>query len=178
MGVPLFQGAPKRRWLQGLADKVLAKFDSWTGKTLSMAGRVALVNSVIYGSFLHSFMIYKWPLLMLKFMEKSIRNFIWTDSISEKKLVTVKWDSCCSPKEEGGLGLKRLHLINTSMLCKLAWKVHCNQGFVFSFLRSRFLNAAHMPRASHIYSSVWSSLNTVSLIFKIIPSGWLHVIPI
>ena len=137
---------------------MLAKFDSWTSKTLSMAGRVALVNSVIYGSFLHSFMIYKWPLLMLKFMEKSIRNFIWTDSISEKKLVTVKWDSCCSPKEEGGLGLKRLHLINTSMLCKLAWKVHYNQGFVFSFLRSRFLNAAHMPRTSHIYSSVWSSI--------------------
>ena len=34
----------------------------------------------------------------------------------------------------------------------------CNQGFVFSFIRSRFLNAAHMPRTSHIYSSVWSSI--------------------
>ena len=76
--------------MQGLADKVLAKCDSWTGKMLSMAGRFALVNSVVYGTFFHSFMIYKWPLMMLKSMEKSIHNFIWMGSISEKKLVTVK----------------------------------------------------------------------------------------
>ena len=76
LGVPLFQGAPKECWLQVLADKVLAKFDSCTRKFLSMAGRLALVNSVIYGSFLHSFIIYRWPILMLKKMEKTIHNFI------------------------------------------------------------------------------------------------------
>ena len=76
LGVPLFQGAPKKGWLQPLADKVLSKFDNWKGKLLSMAGRVALVNSVIYGSFLHSFMVYKWPTSLLRRMEKAIRNFI------------------------------------------------------------------------------------------------------
>ena len=58
-----------------------------------MAGRVALVNSVIYGSFLHSFMVYKLPISMLRRMEKAICNFIWTGFIFSKKLVTVKWDT-------------------------------------------------------------------------------------
>ena len=158
LGVPLFHGAHKTCWLQNLADKVLSRFDTWTGKLLSMAGRMALVNSVIYGSFIHSFMIYKWPVMLLKRMEKAIHNFIWSGSINVKNLVTPKWDVCCTPKEEGGLGLKWLSTLNPAMLCKLAWKVHCDPSFVFNFLHSRFLNSALMARISHIYSSVWSSI--------------------
>ena len=85
-----------------------------------MAGHLALVILVIYGSFLHSFMVYKCSTSLLHLIEKSIRNFIWTGSISTKKLVMVSWDDCCRPKKEGGLGLKRLYGINSAMLCKLA----------------------------------------------------------
>ena len=124
LGVPMFIGSQKKIWLQPLADKVLSNFDNWKGHTLSMAGRIALVNSIIYGSFLYSFMIYKWPSFLLKWMEKALQNFIWTGSIHSKKLVTVKWDVCCSPKEQGGLSLKRLYLINSAMLSKLAWRLN------------------------------------------------------
>ena len=44
LGIPLFQVAPKKCWLQPLADKVLSKFDAWKGSTLSMAGCLALIN--------------------------------------------------------------------------------------------------------------------------------------
>ena len=85
-----------------------------------MVGHFALVNSVIYGSFIHSFMIYKCPMVLLRFMEMMIRNFVWTGSTCNKKLVTVKWDDCFHPKEEGGLGIKRFHCLNSAMLYKLA----------------------------------------------------------
>ena len=72
LGVPLFIGTPKRRWLQCIVDKILSNFDKWKGHTLSIAGHLALINSVIHGSFLHSFMVYKWPILMIRKLKKVV----------------------------------------------------------------------------------------------------------
>ena len=38
LGVPIFVGAPKCRFLQPLTDKVKLKLASWKGKSLSMMG--------------------------------------------------------------------------------------------------------------------------------------------
>jgi len=38
LGVPIFVGAPKSRFLQPLADKVKLKLASWKGNSLSMMG--------------------------------------------------------------------------------------------------------------------------------------------
>lgn len=92
LGVHLFKGKPRRIHLQGIADSILPKFDRWRAKHLFMAGRVCLVNSVISASFIHSFMVYKWPSSLIKFMEKRIRNFVWTGSVASKKLISVSWD--------------------------------------------------------------------------------------
>ena len=81
-----------------------------------MAGCLALVSSVIVDSFLHSFMIYKWPISLFRSMEKAIRKFIQIGSINSKKLVSIKWVDYYRPKDEGGLGLKRLHVLNSAML--------------------------------------------------------------
>lgn len=75
LGVPiLFCGSPRRALFQPLADGILAKFARWKGSTLSMAGRICLVESVIMGSFVHSMMSYRWPGALLKDMEVAIRN--------------------------------------------------------------------------------------------------------
>lgn len=59
LGVPIFLGSPRRRYLQGISDKIRAKFSQWNGNSLSMAGRLILINSVIPSSFIHSFSVYK-----------------------------------------------------------------------------------------------------------------------
>ena len=53
--VPIFVGFPKAWFLQPLADKVKSKLASWKGKSLSMTGRIELVNSMIYGSLAYNF---------------------------------------------------------------------------------------------------------------------------
>ena len=40
LGVSIFVGIPKCRFLQPLADKVKLKLASWKGKSLSMIGRI------------------------------------------------------------------------------------------------------------------------------------------
>ena len=89
LGVPIFIGAPKTRWLKPLADRVLAKLESWKGHSLSFSGCLSLIKANFYGSLLHGFMIYKWLVPLLKYMEKVIRNFLWTGSLSYKKLIYV-----------------------------------------------------------------------------------------
>lgn len=44
-----------------------------------MAGRLTLIKAVIASSLNHSFMIYKWPLnLIRKLVDAAMRNFLWT----------------------------------------------------------------------------------------------------
>lgn len=62
LGVLLFGGTPQKLWLQLIADMVARKFNNWKGSLLSKAGWLALVKLVIYGTLLHSFMVYKWSI--------------------------------------------------------------------------------------------------------------------
>jgi len=59
LGVPIFVGSPKAKFLQPLVDKVGSKLASRKGKSLSMTGRVEVVNSVIYGSLSYKFQVYR-----------------------------------------------------------------------------------------------------------------------
>jgi len=41
-----------------------------------MMGKVELVNSVIYGSLSYNFQVYRWSSILLKLIDKWVRNFI------------------------------------------------------------------------------------------------------
>ncbi|KAL6146382.1 hypothetical protein ACLB2K_057062 [Fragaria x ananassa] len=47
LGVPIFVGRPKRVYFQVLVDRIRNAMSNWKGNSLSMAGRVTLVNSVV-----------------------------------------------------------------------------------------------------------------------------------
>lgn len=112
LGVPLFMGAPRSRWLLPLADKIKNKLQSWMELSLSMAGSLCLINSVIYDSFLHSFQVYRWPASILKSLNSAIHNFFWSGSIDIRKAIQVAWSACCRPKEEGVLGIRDFRILN------------------------------------------------------------------
>lgn len=47
---------------------------AWKRKSLSIAGQIFLVNSIIIVKFIYSFMVYKWPVTFLNKMNKAIHN--------------------------------------------------------------------------------------------------------
>ena len=94
-GAPIFRGIPRRANFQPLADRILAKFSSWKGSSLSMAGRLCLVESVIMSSFVHSMMVSRWPGTLLKDLDAAIRKsgqgISGAESLSHgRKLVFLK----------------------------------------------------------------------------------------
>ena len=68
-----------------------------------------------------------------------MHNFLWSGSIDDRKLVMVPWKCYCQPISEGGLGIKRLRLLNAAMLSKITWKLIVSLDFSSIVLRAHFL---------------------------------------
>ena len=99
LGIPLFNGRPKSAFLLPISDKIKARLPHWNGKSLSMARWLTVIKSVITGSFTHSFFIFDG-------LNSCIRNFLWSDSIWNRKIVTVAWKEVCKNLEGRGLGTR------------------------------------------------------------------------
>ncbi|XP_042484468.1 uncharacterized protein LOC122064777, partial [Macadamia integrifolia] len=151
----IFKGHVIKNILLPLMDKVKWRLQGWSGKLLSMAGRVELVCLVVAGMLVHNFSIYWWPDYIVKYLEKWIRNFIWTREVDSVKKIAVKWLDVCKPKQEGGLGIRRLREVNSACLCKLVWQMKYGNSALSSFLHARFINSDGSMKSSYKSSSIW-----------------------
>ncbi|XP_058776775.1 uncharacterized protein LOC131651124 [Vicia villosa] len=86
LGVPIFVGKPKACYFMYIADNIRLKSAAWKAKTLSMAGRIQLVKSVILSMLVHCISIYNWPGSLIKMIETWIRNFVWSGNMKKKRL--------------------------------------------------------------------------------------------
>ncbi|XP_058757247.1 uncharacterized protein LOC131630489 [Vicia villosa] len=122
LGFPIFVGKPKAIHFLSLAGKIRMKVASWKAKLLSMAGRVLLVKTIIQSMMVHNIAIYDWPSSVIKSIEASSRNFIWSENVDQNKLVIVSWKKCCSKTTEGGLGIISLNHYNKATNLYLCWQ--------------------------------------------------------
>lgn len=165
LGVPMFVGSPRRSHLQPIVDKIIAKFTNWIGHSISMAGRICLINSVITSSLVYSMMVYKWPTALLKKLEAAMRNFSWSGDITKKGAVMVSWSRCCYPINEGGLNLRSIQSMNEAFLMRLAWDIHCNKAPFSDMFKLRFYNRFRHPKTNYLKSTIWSGLRSHMLNF-------------
>ncbi|XP_042492649.1 uncharacterized protein LOC122072150 [Macadamia integrifolia] len=133
---------------------------SWKGKLLSLAGHIELVRSVTSSIPMHNFAVHWWPLASIKIVETWMRNFIWSGQMEGQKKITVKWEDCCKPKKEGGLGIRKLRDVNRACLCKLLWKIKHEDSRMSQFFRARFTTSDGDLR-SYKSSSIWQGLKRV-----------------
>jgi len=138
-----------------LVDEVKLKLASWKGKSLSMMGRVKLVNTVITSLLTCSFNLYKWPISLLKQVEQWCQNFIWTSDILIKGITTVNWATICSPLENRGLKIINLDHENNAYLLKLAWNFAYSNMPWSLLLKARVLKSKYEFRMVYRFSSLW-----------------------
>ncbi|XP_026442291.1 uncharacterized protein LOC113341748 [Papaver somniferum] len=106
-----------------IVELIQRKLAAWKGRLLSFRDRLVLVKFVLCSFPIYSMSIYKWPGSVIKVCENLIRNFLWTGDGDVRKFKTISWKRVCTPYEEGGLGIKRLKIINKSLLMKMMWKI-------------------------------------------------------
>ncbi|XP_074288502.1 uncharacterized protein LOC141613657 [Silene latifolia] len=124
LGIPISSKNLTKNEGRKLIDKITARIRAWVAKHLSYAGMLTLVTSVLHT--LHSYWasIFLIPNCIMNRIYSICRNYLWgggTDSYMHAP--AINWEKYCSPKEEGGLGLKNAKTWNTAMLGKYVWWV-------------------------------------------------------
>lgn len=92
---------------------------AWTSLTLSYAGRLELLKSVVQGVSCYWLSIFPIPSMVIDRIESICRTFLWGS-----KVARVSWRQVCLPKHEGGLGLRDLRTWNKALLAQNLWNIH------------------------------------------------------
>lgn len=142
----------------------------WHGKNFSMAGRIELVKSVLQSVLMNNFKVYLWPGSLLKEIQACARNFIFSGSSRRQKLALFSWDRICYPKTEGGLGLRRFDILNSSCLLKTLRNSCTGTSLCANYLQARY--SLDSSRRNFSCSSLWSGFRSV-MDFCINGSAWI-----
>lgn len=169
LGVPLTTKKLSRQDYQPLLDKILARFNAWTAKFLSYAGRLQLIKSVIYSIITFWASIFVLPNQCLLDIEQMCNAFLWRGAPNSARGAKISWESVCSPKDSGGLGLRRLLPWNKVLGLKLIWLIFTSSGSLWvSWVRHHLIGNLcfwdlDRPTAG---SWIWKSLCKLRLLAR------------
>ncbi|CAN1175298.1 Putative ribonuclease H protein At1g65750 [Linum perenne] len=122
LGVPVLHERTSTRTYQGVIDRIEQKLTGWKAKTLSLAGRVTLAQAVLSAIPAYVMQTAVLPVATCEAIDRKIKNFVWGSSDEARKVHLVAWETVCTPKEEGELGLKSARFLNRAYMNKLAFK--------------------------------------------------------
>ncbi|GJV61287.1 putative RNA-directed DNA polymerase [Tanacetum coccineum] len=123
LGVPLVPSRLVYKDCKELIEKVVARTNDWKNKSLSIAGRLQLVQSVISSMHVYWASVFILPTCILLDIEQIMRGFLWCQGSMKKGKSKVAWEVVCLPKDEGGLGIRRLDLFNKALMATHIWKL-------------------------------------------------------
>ncbi|KAL8142832.1 hypothetical protein V2J09_015864 [Rumex salicifolius] len=103
-----------RATFQPVFDKINSKLASWKCRSLSLAGRITLVRSVI--SVIH----------------KIIKAFIWGSWDDRRRMHLVSWADIYKRKEDGGLGIWSTKAMNLALIAKVSWLLLQQDGGIWT----------------------------------------------
>ena len=123
LGVPLISSKLSHSDCQPLLDKIIARIQSWTSCSLSFPGRLQLISSVLYSIQAYWCTMFIIPKYTCYKIEQIFNGFLWSVKEGNARKAKVGWESLCLPKEEGGLGLRRIKDWNDAKIMKHIWSL-------------------------------------------------------
>ncbi|PKI70142.1 hypothetical protein CRG98_009474 [Punica granatum] len=132
LGVPLIHGRVTRQTHYRIVDRVKARLSGWLASTLSMAGRVTLVKSVLTS--IPSFTMQSTRILLsiLSEIERLCRDFVWVNSMEQRKIHLSNWNAITQQLLRGWLGIRRLNEFNDAFLAKICWGLIMDQDALWA----------------------------------------------
>ena len=121
LGLPIGRDPRKLDFWKPILTCIISILSNWKRKFLSFGGRLILLKFVMSSVPVYFISFFKAPTCVISSIE-SLFNFFffwegggWGDL---RKTAWVDWHSVCLPKEEGGLGVRRLREFNVALLGK------------------------------------------------------------
>ncbi|KAL2253455.1 UNVERIFIED_CONTAM: Retrovirus-related Pol polyprotein from type-2 retrotransposable element R2DM [Sesamum indicum] len=119
LGIPLAAQRLSVTNYSPLVDQIANRISKWTSKSLSYAGRLELIRSVIQGVECFWLQVFPLPAAVIEKIHRLCRNFLWNSGRAP-----VAWEEICHPKEEGGLGIRHIQSWNVALLARVLWNIH------------------------------------------------------
>nr|GEU36737.1 hypothetical protein [Tanacetum cinerariifolium] len=116
LGVPLISTRLAYRDCKELVEKVQNRINNWKNKFLSFDGRLQLIQSVIASMHAYWSSVFILPSHIMSDIEQLVRSFLWCNGEMHRGKAKVAWEDICLPKDEGGLGIRRLDHFNMSLI--------------------------------------------------------------
>jgi len=106
-----------------LVEKITARIHTWSTRNISYAGRLALINTVLFGIFNFRASIFLLPYEVIDRITQVSRNYLWSGSEDFKKPPHISWKHSYQSKNKGGLGIKDYEAWNKAAVAKLIWDI-------------------------------------------------------
>nr|GEX76525.1 hypothetical protein [Tanacetum cinerariifolium] len=123
LGVPLVLSWLISRDCKEFIDKVQNHVNEWKNKSLSIARRLQLIQSVLSSMRVYWASVFMLPSRVLLDIKKIMCGFLWSQYNMSKGKVKVAWNVVCLLKREGGLGIRRLDHFNKALMVSHVWKL-------------------------------------------------------
>ena len=131
LGVPLCTKKLTIANCEFLIQQVKAKFSSWSVKTLSFAGRLLLIKTVIAGINNFWCSTFILPKACVKRINSLCGLFLWKGKMDAHHSAKVSWETVTKDKSCGGLGVKDLKTWNKACCIKLIWLLFFQAGSIW-----------------------------------------------
>nr|GEZ94097.1 hypothetical protein [Tanacetum cinerariifolium] len=110
-----------------LIDKARKRILDWKNKSLSLAGRLQLIKSVISSIQVYWASMFILSVFISNDIENMMRDFLWNFGVFKRGKSLINWKSVCKLKVEGGLCIKSLDSWNIALMSKHIWNVITNK---------------------------------------------------
>ncbi|KAL0290022.1 UNVERIFIED_CONTAM: hypothetical protein Sangu_2591700 [Sesamum angustifolium] len=125
-------------------DQITGCIRKWTAKSLSFAGRLELIRSVIQGVECFWLQVFPLPMAVIEMIHRLCRAFLWNS-----KRAPVAWEDICHPKEDGGLGIRHIQSWNVALLAQVLWNIHCKADTLWAkWVNEVYLRGPHFGTGS------------------------------
>lgn len=128
----------------------------WKSRSLSYAGRLRLIQSVIFGIFNFWASIFLIPKGVTNTIMSMCRDFLWGKEEGKHAMAHVSWEELCLPKKYGGTGIRHLYTWNVATVSKLVWDVERKKDVLWvKWIHARYLRNLSWMEFNPPFDSCW-----------------------
>ncbi|XP_042986314.1 uncharacterized protein LOC122314764 [Carya illinoinensis] len=123
LGVPIMLGRLKQVHFEDMMNKMRKKLSGWKMRLLSSGGKLILLRHVISSMALHLFTVFHIPQVVINKINQMMGSFFWGESNGKDKKKWLAWKHMGMPVVEGGIGVRLLHEVQTTLHIRFAWNL-------------------------------------------------------
>lgn len=160
LGVPLCTKKLSLSNCDPLIQQVKKKVNSWSARSLSFAGRLLLINTVISGISNFWCSTFTIPKKCIKLINSICGAYLWKGTTEGHHSARVSWETVTLAKNEGGLGIRDLLQWNVACNIKLVWLLFFRAGSIWVAWITKSINFIKVKvgdgRSTRFWTDNWS----------------------